>query len=208
MLLQARERGSQCEVLEGQTIGVKAEIARERDIERMLPAVLGEGKQLFNRGTFALKSLAQECASPAFGQKRRVAEQLFGATNPSDGAVHLTCGLKESAEVILFIGVLQLTLRNLLTSRVIDRLVSRAYHMQNDRIVGLVQMMLMPHPIARRDMKFYIANPFAGSNADTRMRIVGSGIAVMFANREDFDRLSVRRLLRKSRPKAMFPNVM
>ena len=44
MLLQAGEWGSECQVLERQTVGVESEIASQRDIEGVFPAVLGDGE--------------------------------------------------------------------------------------------------------------------------------------------------------------------
>ena len=122
--------------------------------------------------------------------------------------VHLRCRLKEAGEVILAIGILQRTLRNAFAACVEDLFVRRADDMQYDRVVGVVEVVTVLSPIARGDVYLNIADPFLSVNADTRMAIIGSGIAVVLAYGNDLNRTSVGSLLREVSPEAMFPDVM
>ena len=63
-------------------------------------------------------------------------------------------------------------------------------------------------PIARMDMNLDITYPLTSVNADTRMAIIGSCIAVVLAYGNDLNRTTVGSLLREVRPEAMFPDVM
>ena len=89
MFLQIRERRVDSHLLKGKAVGMEPEIARQRDIERVLPTAFGDLQQPVYGGLFALQTLLQQGLSPPCCDQLRVADQLLGATYTADCTVHL-----------------------------------------------------------------------------------------------------------------------
>lgn len=187
---------------------METEVACERDIKRVFPTSFGNIKQPFDGGTLAFEAFAEERLAPAVGEQSGFVEQLFGAADTSVGGVHPGSRLEESGEVVLIVGILEGTLWNPFAAGVEDILVGGANDMEDDVIVGMIEVVLVLGPIARSDMYLDVADPFLTADADAGMTVVGTCVVVMFAYGEYLHGQSVGGLLRKTRPEAMLPNIM
>ena len=208
MLLQAGQGRLDGDTFKGNAVGMEAEIVREGDVESLFPTAVRDFEQAKDRLTLALQPLAEQGALPTFGEKVGVAEELALAVGVYARVVHALCGADEGGEVVGVLGVAQLTLGDFLASGVVHPFVSTADDMENDTVVGGVEVVAVGVPVGRREVYLHVAAPLMRANAQTGIQKVGPCIAVVDANRQNFNGLPVRSLLREARPKALLPNIM
>lgn len=119
----------------------------------------------------------------------------------------------ELGEVVLVGGILQLTLGDGLALRVIDDLIGIAHDVEDDVIVGRVEVVTVLEPIGGVDVNLYVPHPIEPGtvgllDADMGIGEVGTGVGVMDSDRQDFDTLTVGRYLRERAEEFALPNIM
>lgn len=208
VLLQAGQWRLDGDTLEWNAVGMESEIVRKGDVESLFPTAVRDVEQAEDGLALAFEALAEQGALPTFGEKVGVAEEQALAVSVYARVVHALCGADEGGEVVGVLGVAQLTLGDFLAAGVVHFLVSTADDMENDTVVGGVEVVAVGKPVGRREVYLHVAAPLTRADAQTGIQEIGTGIAVVDANRQDFNGLPVRCLLRKARPEALLPNIM
>jgi len=145
---------------------------------------------------------------PAVGEKRRIVEQLLCTMMDSGGRVHLE-GIGEHAVDIILVAVeAELELGNELTKGVVDRLGGVADDMEEDAVVGRVEVVMVVVPIVAVDMDLDLADEFDAVDEQVDVGEVGSGIEVMPTRGEHLNSTTVGGRLGEGLEEALLPYVV
>ena len=135
-------------------------------------------------------------------------DQMLRTTDPTDGTVHLLRFVKEGTQIVLIGRIIEFALRHQLPFGVVDRFIGGTNDVQDNVIIGLVDMMAVTLPIGRAHMDLDVSYPFPVTDLHTCRTIVRTRIAVMRSYGKDLHFPSVGRLLLHSCPQTPFPYVM